>query len=152
MHKYWKHFEFLHQGLIEFLLDRGAEPNKECTECKFRIVEKLVECNKESKFGDIWTPSVIAQLKGHAQEGPWFIRAQASVAFESGPWIHLRGMLKIFLLISVSNVFVRHTTLANIILKIILGKYTDYKIGQPFFHIDLLPVTNQHHLWITLKK
>jgi len=72
-------------GLIEFLLDRGAEPNKECTECKFRIVEKLVECNKESKFGDIWTPSVIAQLKGHAQEGPWFIRAQASVAFESGP-------------------------------------------------------------------
>lgn len=75
----------LFAGFVEFLLDRGAEPNKECTECKFKIVEKLAECSKDNKSGGVWPPSIITQLKEHARQGPWFVRAQANVAFESGP-------------------------------------------------------------------
>jgi len=79
-----KHMSF-QPGFIEFLLDRGAEPNKECTECKFKIVERLVESNKDNKFGIIWAPSIITQMKEHSQQGPWFVRAQANVASETGP-------------------------------------------------------------------
>ena len=68
---------------MEFLLDRRAESDKECLEIKFNIVKSLSESiHPESTT---WSDYAMAQMRDHVREGPWFIRAQAAVAFESGP-------------------------------------------------------------------
>lgn len=68
-------------GFLEFLLDRRSEPNKECLERKFEIVQTLTE----KTASDVWDSHSMAQLREHVREGPWFIRGQSSVAFESNP-------------------------------------------------------------------
>lgn len=67
-------------GFLEFLLDRRSEPDKECLERKFEIVKSLCESASDS-----WSPHALAQMREHVREGPWFVRGQSSVAFESGP-------------------------------------------------------------------
>lgn len=68
---------------MEFLLDRRAETDKECLELKFSIVKSL--CESIEPESTIWSDYAAAQIRDHVREGPWFARAQAAVAFESGP-------------------------------------------------------------------
>ena len=68
-------------GFLEFLLDRRSEPDKQCLERKFDIVKRLSESATES----FWSAHALAQMREHVREGPWFVRGQSSVAFESGP-------------------------------------------------------------------
>nr|CAH0105925.1 unnamed protein product [Daphnia galeata] len=70
-------------GFLEFLLDRRAEPDKECLELKFNVVKKLSESINPA--ATIWSDYCMAQMRDHVREGCWFARAQSAVAFESGP-------------------------------------------------------------------
>ena len=72
----------LYSGFVEFLLDRQAEPDKTCIERKFDIVKTICE---SSTAAEIFSHYSMALIREHVREGPWFIRAQANVAFESGP-------------------------------------------------------------------
>lgn len=70
-------------GFLEFLIDRQSESDKECVELKFGIVKAISESvHPESA---IWNDYAMAQMRDHVREGPWFVRGQSAVAFESGP-------------------------------------------------------------------
>ena len=70
------------KGFVEFLVDRRAEPDKEGLERKFEIVQSIVDSPTSA---EIFSHYSMAEMRDHVREGPWFVHAQSSVAFESGP-------------------------------------------------------------------
>nr|KAG5705807.1 hypothetical protein BaRGS_027466 [Batillaria attramentaria] len=66
-------------GFKEYLLDRAIESTKEGKEAKFEVVKALAESPTVTQiFGNPY----YVQLRDFCREGPFFIRAQAEVAFE----------------------------------------------------------------------
>lgn len=62
-------------GLVEFLLDRNIEHNKECKEAKYAIIELLTQ----SQTFDRTTSN---RLQNYVKEGPFYVQAVTEVAIE----------------------------------------------------------------------
>ena len=66
-------------GFKEYLLDRAVETTKEAKEAKFEVVRVLAESpTTRDVFGDPY----YVQLMEFYRQGPFYVRAQAEVAFE----------------------------------------------------------------------
>jgi 26S proteasome non-ATPase regulatory subunit 5 len=66
-------------GLIEFLLDRGIEPNKLCKDAKFEVVKTITESpTAATSFGNI----TLLRFREFVREGPFYIQTQSEVAIE----------------------------------------------------------------------
>ena len=66
-------------GFNEYLLDRGTENTKEGKEAKYEIVHTLVNSPTAAHiFGNPY----FVKLKVFEREGPYYLEAEAAVAFE----------------------------------------------------------------------
>lgn len=66
-------------GILEYLLDRNSEPDKEGKERKFEIVHKLVG----SDCGDaVWSNVDMMKLRKYDREGPFYYTGDTTVALE----------------------------------------------------------------------
>lgn len=61
--------------MIEFLLDRSIETNKECKEAKYDVV-KLLSCSS------IFERGIQERLESFVKEGPFYVEAVTEVAIE----------------------------------------------------------------------
>lgn len=69
-----------HPGFNEYLLDRSTENTKEGKEAKYVIVKTLAEAPTTTEiFGRVY----LVRLKEYVNEGPFYVRVESSVAFES---------------------------------------------------------------------
>jgi len=66
-------------GVVEFLLQRNIEPNKECRMAKFKIVTILAKSPTAFKY---LTAEDIGRLKIHVDQGLNYLEAQTIVAVE----------------------------------------------------------------------
>lgn len=66
-------------GVLEFMMDRNCEPNKDCALSKFKIVSIIVESPTVTK---ILSEEDMGRLKIHLAQGPFYATAQAAVAIE----------------------------------------------------------------------
>ena len=66
-------------GILEYLLDRNSEPDKEGKEKKYEIVHRIVE----SDCGDaVWGNVDMMKLKKYDREGPFYYTGDTTVALE----------------------------------------------------------------------
>lgn len=69
----------LHPGFNEYILDRATETQKECKNQKYDIVKTLVESPTAMEiFGRVF----FVRLKQYYNEGPFYLRVEATVALE----------------------------------------------------------------------
>ena len=66
-------------GFKEFLLDRAVETTKEGKDAKFQVVKVLAE---SPTMTDVFGRPYYVQLMEFFRQGPFYVRAQAEVAFE----------------------------------------------------------------------
>lgn len=66
-------------GLIEYILDRSTEHDKQGKESKWAVVETLV---KSPSASSIFTENNMAQLEKYYRQGPFYVEAQVEVALE----------------------------------------------------------------------
>uniref|UniRef100_V5GUA5 26S proteasome non-ATPase regulatory subunit 5 n=1 Tax=Ixodes ricinus TaxID=34613 RepID=V5GUA5_IXORI len=68
-----------HPGFLEYLLDRSTESDKEGKEAKFAIVAALAQCPSQPRgfSSEDWQ-----RIRTAHKEGPFYIAAEAAVAFE----------------------------------------------------------------------
>jgi 26S proteasome non-ATPase regulatory subunit 5 len=79
-HLEWAQKHYLRiPGVLEFLIDRSCEPNKDCALAKFKIVSIIVESPTVTK---ILSMEDMGRLKIHIDQGPFYATAQATVAIE----------------------------------------------------------------------
>lgn len=73
-----------HPGFFEYLLDRSTEKTKEGKEGKWDIVKTLVESpSAQEIFGNVY----FVRLREYMNEGAFYTRVEAAVAFESAEWL-----------------------------------------------------------------
>lgn len=66
-------------GMVEFLLDRSSEFNKDCKQMKYEVVCNMVSCpNAEHTIN----PELLLSLKEFVREGPFFVPVQVEMATE----------------------------------------------------------------------
>ncbi|XP_050296589.1 26S proteasome non-ATPase regulatory subunit 5 [Anthonomus grandis grandis] len=63
-------------GLIEFLLDRNVETDKDCKEAKFDIVRNL------SRSHEVFDIHTLEKFQQYVKEGPFYVQAVTEVAIE----------------------------------------------------------------------
>ena len=66
-------------GFTEYLLDRSTEKAKEGKDSKYDIVKILAE---SPTSGDIFGAPYLMRLRHYVNEGPYYVRVEAAVAFE----------------------------------------------------------------------
>lgn len=66
-------------GFKEFLLDRSIETTKEGKDAKFQVVRVLAE---SPTVTDVFGRPYYVQLMEFFHQGPFFVQAQAEVAYE----------------------------------------------------------------------
>ncbi|XP_043276656.1 26S proteasome non-ATPase regulatory subunit 5 [Venturia canescens] len=64
-------------GLLEFLLDRGAETFKNCKDLKYQIVKNLVDSDSE-----VFDPESLDKLKKFVLQGPYHVDQETEVTTE----------------------------------------------------------------------
>jgi hypothetical protein len=69
----------LYIGVIEFLVHRDVEPEKECVHAKFRIVKIIVD---SPSAATILSAENMARLKLYVRQGPFYTQAVSTVATE----------------------------------------------------------------------
>ena len=70
---------FLFTGFLEYLLDRTTESDKAGKEHKYEFIVELVR----SPFSkEVFEKPFSLRLREYEREGPFYVRAQAAVAFE----------------------------------------------------------------------
>ena len=74
------HFLFLRLiGFLEYLMDRKTETDKAGKELKYELIVELVR----SPFSkEVFEKPFHLRLREYEREGPFYVRAQAAVAFE----------------------------------------------------------------------
>ena len=70
---------FLFTGFLEYLLDRTTESDKAGKEHKYEFIVELVR-SPVSK--EVFDKPFYLRLREYEREGPFYVRAQAAVAFE----------------------------------------------------------------------
>jgi 26S proteasome non-ATPase regulatory subunit 5 len=66
-------------GVIEFLLDRGIEPNKLCKDAKFGVVKTITDSpTAATSFGNV----TLLRFREFVCEGPFYVQVQSEVAIE----------------------------------------------------------------------
>ena len=68
-----------HAGFNEYLLDRNTEKSKEPKEAKYAVVKTLAESPTSL---DIFGRPYHVRLRQFVNEGPFYVRVEAAVAFE----------------------------------------------------------------------
>ena len=66
-------------GFNEYLLDRSTEKSKEGKDAKFAIVKTLAE---SPTVVDVFGAPYMMHLKRYQNDGPYFVKVEAAVAFE----------------------------------------------------------------------
>ncbi|KAK6639279.1 hypothetical protein RUM43_007551 [Polyplax serrata] len=67
-------------GMIEYLLNRSSEYNKDCKQTKFDIVCNIVQSAGNSN--DFLNPDVLHTLKEFVKEGPFYVPLEVETAIE----------------------------------------------------------------------
>ncbi|XP_043913773.1 26S proteasome non-ATPase regulatory subunit 5 isoform X2 [Protopterus annectens] len=66
-------------GFVEYILDRSVDHDKESKDAKYELVKALVNSNT---IADIFGNQHYLRLRAYLREGPYYVRATASVALE----------------------------------------------------------------------
>lgn len=70
---------FFSTGFLEYLLDRKTETDKAGKELKYELIAELVR----SPFSkEVFDKPFHLRLREYEREGPFYVQAQAAVAFE----------------------------------------------------------------------
>ena len=70
---------FLFIGFLEYLLDRTTETDKAGKEHKYEFIVELVRSPFSKK---VFEKPFYLRLREYEREGPFYVKAQAAVAFE----------------------------------------------------------------------
>jgi len=71
--------DFFSAGFLEYLLDRKTETDKAGKEMKYELISELVR----SPFSkEVFDKPFHLRLREYEREGPFYVQAQAAVAFE----------------------------------------------------------------------
>ncbi|XP_051893374.1 26S proteasome non-ATPase regulatory subunit 5 [Pristis pectinata] len=68
-------------GFVEYIVDRSTEADKNSKDAKFELVKALVN---SKTIAEIFGNQHYLQLRAYLQEGPYFVKAVATVAVEGG--------------------------------------------------------------------
>lgn len=68
-------------GFVEYIVDRTTEADKSSKDAKFALVKALVNTKT---IAEIFGNQHYLQLRAYLQEGPYFVKAVATVAVEGG--------------------------------------------------------------------
>ena len=77
---FFEHF-ICSEGVIEFLISREPQPEKECVYAKYRLVKIIVDSTSASKN---LSPENLAQLKVFVNQGPFYAPMESAVATAGG--------------------------------------------------------------------
>ncbi|XP_043576368.1 26S proteasome non-ATPase regulatory subunit 5 isoform X1 [Chiloscyllium plagiosum] len=66
-------------GFVEYIVDRSAEPDKPSKDAKFELVKTLVDSKTTA---EIFGNQHYLQLRAYLREGPYFVKAIATVAVD----------------------------------------------------------------------
>ncbi|XP_020370981.2 26S proteasome non-ATPase regulatory subunit 5 isoform X2 [Rhincodon typus] len=66
-------------GFVEYIVDRSAEPDKSSKDAKFELVKTLVDSKTTA---EIFGNQYYLQLRAYLREGPYFVKAVATVAVD----------------------------------------------------------------------
>ncbi|GCB74623.1 hypothetical protein scyTo_0003714 [Scyliorhinus torazame] len=66
-------------GFVEYIIDRSAEPDKPSKDAKFELVKTLVD---SKTLAEIFGNQYYLQLRTYLREGPYFVKAIATVAVD----------------------------------------------------------------------
>lgn len=66
-------------GMIEFLLDRSSEIDKDCKQMKYDIICNIVQCKNVEQF---LVPEVLQSLMEFVQEGPFHVPLEVELSTE----------------------------------------------------------------------
>ncbi|XP_048415037.1 26S proteasome non-ATPase regulatory subunit 5 [Stegostoma tigrinum] len=66
-------------GFVEYIVDRSAEPDKPSKDAKFELVKTLVDSKTTA---EIFGNQYYLQLRAYLREGPYFVKAVATVAVD----------------------------------------------------------------------
>lgn len=72
-------YRFFLAGFLEYLLDRKTETDKTGKELKYEFIAELVH----SPFSkEVFDKPIHLRLREYEREGPFYVQAEAAVAFE----------------------------------------------------------------------
>ncbi|XP_067868358.1 26S proteasome non-ATPase regulatory subunit 5 isoform X2 [Heterodontus francisci] len=66
-------------GFVEYIVDRSAEPDKPSKDAKFELVKTLVD---SKTIAEIFGNQYYLRLRAYLREGPYFVKAVATVAVD----------------------------------------------------------------------
>ena len=85
-----------HPGFNEYLLDRNTEKTKETKEAKYDVVKILAE---SPTCLDVFGRPYQLRLEQFVNEGPFYVRVEAAVAFEEASWFSVLTLFNLYVAI-----------------------------------------------------